>query len=87
MVFRVSPFMWLLSPFTFSKNNTLGGLPVSIFCFIMFAILKNNVPLVSSKPRLSPATEKGWHGKPPQQTSNTGISVGSAFVMSSLKYK
>lgn len=41
------------------SNNTFGGIPESIFCLTILAILKNKVPRVSSNPRLKPAIEKG----------------------------
>ena len=54
---------------------------------MIFAILKNNVPLVSSNPLFKPATENGWQGNPPQQMSKLGIFAGIASFISSLKYK
>ena len=39
-------------------------------------------PLVSLNPLLCPAIENGWHGKPADKTSKSGISLASVFVIS-----
>ncbi|WWV63510.1 hypothetical protein RNN91_04360 [Mycoplasmopsis felis] len=54
-----------------------------LWCFKILTISKNNVPLIlSSKPSLSPAFEKGWQGKPAHKTSPFGISSAFIFGMS-----
>ena len=54
MTLNVFPLSCVVKFFTFSNMNALG-----LFSFNIFAILKNNVPLVSSNPRFNPAFENG----------------------------
>ena len=76
IVSKVYPLSWLISPLTFSRNRYLG-----LRTEANLAISKKRVPFVSSKPRLVPATLKGWHGNPAQITSTCPIALISFFVI------
>ena len=51
------------------------GLFAFFFQLKFFQFQKNKVPRVSAKPNLLPAELNGWHGKPPNKTSKSGISL------------
>ena len=61
----------LCSVLTVFLNATLVTSIFDLFAISLtnFIILKNKMPLSSSKPFLYPAIEKAWHGKPAQRTS------------------
>ena len=58
-------------------NSLTGSLPTPVSCLNAFmssvCLLKNKVPLVSSKPFLKPAWENGWHGNPANKILKFGI--------------
>ncbi|GAA7322698.1 hypothetical protein HpM116_10660 [Helicobacter pylori] len=74
---KVFPLSCVRSPGTFSSKNLLGFLANK-----KRMISKNKVPLVSSSPRRFPALEKGWQGKPANNTSKLGISFVLICVIS-----
>ena len=78
MAANVRPPSWLSSPGTFSRSRYAG-----LFAAVSRAISKNSVPLGSANPPRFPAVEKGWQGNPPHSRSKSGMSLGSAFWISS----
>ena len=78
MTLNVLPLSWFFKCLTFSKKNTAGFL-----VFIISSIEKNKLPsLLSLKPFLYPAWEKGWQGNPAQRISKSGIFLKFTFQIS-----
>ena len=92
-ILKSSPFGSPLenAPGTFSQQRNLGRIrmpdrPRSISAFLISFVIRvcsiKSPERVPANPARAPATDKSWHGLPPQMISTGGSSAPLSFVIS-----